>query len=62
MRFDVPTVGLGTLESMVAAGAACLAIEAGKTILVDAEQFLATANRHRLTVIAVAPHSRPGLE
>src|SRR5262249_36964420 len=35
MRFDVPTVGLGTLQSMVAAGAKMLVVEAGKTILVD---------------------------
>lgn len=35
MRFDVPTVGLGTLESMAAAGGRVLAIEADRTILID---------------------------
>src|SRR5262249_5998227 len=33
MRFDVPTIGLGTIESMIAAGAKVLAIEARKTIV-----------------------------
>lgn len=52
MRFDVPTIGLGTLETMVAAGAAVLAIEAGKTILLDEPQVVAFANRHRLAIVA----------
>lgn len=53
MRFDVPTVGLWTLETMVAAGARILAIEAGRTILLDEAEFLAYANRHKLTVVAL---------
>jgi UDP-2,3-diacylglucosamine hydrolase len=36
MRFDVPTVGLNTLESIAAAGGRVLAIEAERTILLDA--------------------------
>ena len=35
MRFDVPTIGLGTLETMVEAGGRVLAVEAGRTILLD---------------------------
>jgi DUF1009 family protein len=53
MRFDVPTVGLKTLESLVAAGARVLAIEAGKTILIDEPQFVAFANQHRLSLVAI---------
>lgn len=53
MRFDVPTIGMGTLEGMVAAGAAVLAIEAGKTILLDAEQVIDYANRHRIAIVAL---------
>lgn len=52
MRFDVPTVGVQTLESMRAAGARVLAIEAGLTILLDPEEFRAYAQRHGLTVVA----------
>lgn len=64
MRFDVPTVGLGTLETMVNAGADVLAIEAGRTILLDADAFCRFAKRHGLTVIALdsEPSPRPSLE
>jgi UDP-2,3-diacylglucosamine hydrolase len=53
MRFDVPTVGLGTLESMVAAGARVLAIEADRTILIDRGEFLDFANRNKLIIVAL---------
>jgi DUF1009 family protein len=53
MRFDVPTIGVGTIESLAAAGASVLAIEAGKTIVIDEAEVVALANRHRLAIIAV---------
>ena len=53
MRFDVPTIGLGTLETLVAAGGAVLAIEAGRTIVLDEPQLVDFANRHGLVVVAV---------
>lgn len=56
MRFDVPTVGVRTLRTMVAAGANTLAIESGRTILLDDEEFRRFAAKHRLTVVAL---SRP---
>jgi DUF1009 family protein len=43
MRFDVPTVGTGTLESIAAAGGRVLAVEADRTILLDAAVFRETA-------------------
>jgi UDP-2,3-diacylglucosamine hydrolase len=52
MRFDVPTVGVGTLETMVAAGGRVLAVEAHKTILLDREQVVRLANRHGITIVA----------
>lgn len=57
MRFDVPTVGLGTLENMVAAGARILAIEADRTILIDREEFLDFANRNKLIIVALETSS-----
>lgn len=54
MRFDVPTVGCATIESMRQAGARVLAIEAGKTIVLDQEQTLALADRYGITVVARA--------
>lgn len=53
MRFDVPTIGVGTLESMRAAGATLLAVEAGKTILVDQAEFLQFADQHGMIVVAL---------
>ena len=54
MRFDVPTIGLGTIESLVAAGASVLAIEAGKTIVVDQAEVVALADQHGLAIVAVS--------
>ena len=54
MRFDVPTVGLRTLRTMVDAGARVLAIEAGRTILLDQSELAEVANRHRLVVTALS--------
>jgi DUF1009 family protein len=58
MRFDVPTVGTGTLETIAAAGGRVLAIEADRTILLDAPLFRDAAGRLKLTVVALRePHS-----
>ncbi|HJQ79175.1 MAG TPA: UDP-2,3-diacylglucosamine diphosphatase LpxI [Lacipirellulaceae bacterium] len=54
MRFDVPTVGVRTLRTMVAAGARVLAVEGGRTILLDDDEFREFAAYHRLSVIALA--------
>jgi UDP-2,3-diacylglucosamine hydrolase len=53
MRFDVPTIGLGTMQTMTEAGARVLAVEAGRTILLDEPAVVAFANDHRLIVVAV---------
>lgn len=53
MRFDVPTIGVKTLETMVAAGAKMLVVEAGKTILVDEPEFIEFANRNKLIVVSL---------
>lgn len=54
MRFDVPTIGVGTLETMVVAGASTLVLEAEKTILLDEPAVLEFAKAHRLTILAVS--------
>lgn len=53
MRFDVPTVGTQTIESMKKAGGRVLAIEAGKTILIDEPATLALADRYGITITAL---------
>ena len=50
LRFDMPTIGIGTLESLAAAGATVLAIEAGRTILVDKPSLASCATRHGITI------------
>lgn len=52
MRFDVPTVGVGTIESINNAGGKVLAIEAGRTIMIDQEETISMANRLGICIIA----------
>jgi DUF1009 family protein len=52
-RFDVPTVGTGTIETMRRAGARVLAIEAGQTILLDEAQTIALADRYGIAIAAL---------
>ncbi|MET0649231.1 MAG: UDP-2,3-diacylglucosamine diphosphatase LpxI [Pyrinomonadaceae bacterium] len=55
MRFDVPVVGLPTIETMVEAGATCLCLTAGKTLMFDRDEMLRLAERHRISVVAAPP-------
>jgi len=57
MRFDVPTIGLGTLETIAAAGGGVLAVEAEKTILIDREAVLQFAAKHRIAIVACSEES-----
>jgi DUF1009 family protein len=52
LRFDMPTIGIGTLESLRAAGCRLLAIEAGRTILVDREKIVAFAGQSGITIVS----------
>ncbi len=54
MRFDVPTIGRETVETLRQAGGRVLAIEAGKTIVIDQEQTVALADRYGITIVARA--------
>lgn len=53
-RFDVPIVGVPTIEAMAAAGARCLAIEAGHTLLFDRAALVARADAIGIAVVGVA--------
>lgn len=50
LRFDVPVVGVPTIRAMQAAGATCLAIEAGRTLLFDEESMLREANEAGIAI------------
>jgi DUF1009 family protein len=53
MRFDVPTIGLTTIENLHRAGARVLAIEAGKTIVIDQPDVVALADRYGMSIVAL---------
>ena len=53
MRFDVPVVGVPTIEAMVEAGATCLCITAGKTLMFDREKMIRVANERKIAIVAV---------
>jgi DUF1009 family protein len=52
MRFDVPVVGVKTIEVMQAAGASCLALDAGRCLLLDGEKVIEAANAAGIAVVA----------
>jgi hypothetical protein len=55
MRFDVPVVGEGTLQAMREAGAGVLAVDAGRTLLIDRAAFLARADAERVAIFGLEP-------
>jgi hypothetical protein len=52
MRFDVPVIGVATIQTMHKAGATCLAIEAGRTLMFDPAAILAAADADGIAIIA----------
>lgn len=52
-RFDMPGVGVKTIESMIASGCAGIVMEAGRTLLVERDKALELANAHGITVVAM---------
>jgi DUF1009 family protein len=51
MRFDVPVVGVATIEMMAAAGATAISIDAGKTLVMDGQKFYDAADAAGIAVI-----------
>lgn len=52
-RFDVPGVGVATIESMITVGCAGIVMEAERTLFVERERALQLANEHNITVVAM---------
>src|SRR5271154_4361360 len=55
MRFDVPVVGLRTIEVMHRSNATALALDAGKTLLFDRDALIAAADESGISIEAFAP-------
>ncbi len=51
MRFDVPVIGVPTIQAMRAAGATALSIDAGQTLVLDGQAVFASANEAKITVV-----------
>jgi DUF1009 family protein len=54
MRFDVPVVGLSTIQTMLDAGATCLCLTAEKTLMFEREDMIQLANKNKIAITAVA--------
>ncbi len=52
MRFDVPVIGLATVEAMIAARASCLSVEAGRTLLFDRGALVERAHQAGIAIVA----------
>jgi DUF1009 family protein len=52
MRFDVPVIGIATVEAMIRAGASCLSVEAGRTLLFDREALVERAREAGIAIVA----------
>jgi DUF1009 family protein len=51
MRFDVPVVGVSTIEAMAAAGATILSVDAGKTLMIDGEAIVRAADAAGISIV-----------
>ncbi len=60
MRFDVPVIGMGTIAAMRQAGATCLAIEAGRTLIFDRDAVIAAAEQSGIAIVADFIPSKDG--
>ena len=59
MRFDVPVVGVPTIQTMIESGATCLCLAAGKTLIFDKEEMLELANRNNISIVAILSETIP---
>jgi len=57
MRFDVPVVGVPTIQTMIDAGATCLSITVGKTLVFDREEMINLAEKSKICVVGSIPET-----
>jgi DUF1009 family protein len=61
LRFDLPTVGTGTIEVMVESGASVLAVEAGRALFLDRAEAIAMADKAGIAVVGIK-HEAPNIQ
>lgn len=59
MRFDVPVIGVGTAEAMRKAGATCLSLEAGRTLIFDRQSVISSADAAGIAIVAIRSWQNP---
>lgn len=55
MRFDVPVVGVPTVETMIRAGATALVMDAGRTLVMDRDEMVRLADEHQIAIAGLPP-------
>jgi DUF1009 family protein len=60
MRFDVPVIGLATIQAMRVAGASALSVDAGKTLVLDGKDVFASANEAGIAIVGRPPDTHAG--
>ncbi|MCU0249118.1 MAG: UDP-2,3-diacylglucosamine diphosphatase LpxI [Vicinamibacterales bacterium] len=60
MRFDVPVVGVATIEAMRAAGATALSVDAGRALLLDGDEAIRAADAAGMCIVGRAREAQPG--
>ncbi len=59
MRFDVPVVGVPTIRAMIEAGATCLSVTAGKTLIFDRDEMVELANANKICIVGSGRETKP---
>jgi DUF1009 family protein len=54
MRFDVPVIGVATIEAMRAAGATALSVDAARTLMLDGDAIIKAANEAGISIVGRA--------
>jgi DUF1009 family protein len=59
MRFDVPVIGVPTIEHMIEAGATCLSVTAGKTLVFDRADVIKLADKNKIAIVGSPAETIP---
>lgn len=60
MRFDVPVIGIATIEAMIRAGATAMSVDAERTLVLDGQQVFAAANAAQIALVGRPPQEQRG--
>ena len=60
MRFDVPVIGIATIQAMRIAGASALSVDAERTLVLDGEHVFKSANEAGITIVGRARSEQRG--